>query len=233
MWLQTHTINHPLCIYTLKGYNESVHRNISSYSVSILGTENPLVFMVYSKYDDTSNYVKDLADLLNMLGCNCEIDQYHSSEKDVSSFWEQWVEMMIRRASLQNGFLIYVCSPTLHHTCCSMSSLRVEMKYGHINNQALNSLIMDSSISSHVIPVFLEQKDENCIPRCLLRTNSYPLNVSKVFEVFVQLSDETDVSLLLDTPGLECFRSFYYRLRGEQEFIKPPKSADIAALPCK
>ena len=113
------------------------------------------------------------------------------------------------------------------------------MKYGHINNQSLNSLIADPSISSHV--VFLEQYDENCVPSCLLRTHAYTLSFSsKVLEVFtpdemisVREKDMQAVDALLSTPGLESFRSFLYRLRGKGEAIKPTESVDIAILPCK
>ena len=196
------------------------------------------MYILYSKHDDINNYVLGLAQLLNDLGYNCEIDQYHSSDKDVSSYWEPWIEKNIRKTADQNGSILYVCSPTLHQACCSMNSSRVEMKFGHINNQALCSLIVDESVSSHVIPIFLEQYDKNCIPSCLLRTHAYTVNIRKALEVFepcmAKPDKEIDIdSLLKNTPELESFRSLLYRLSGIPEVIKPCKSTDIAALPGK
>ena len=159
-----------------------------------------------------------------------------SSDKDVSSYWEAWVEKTIRKTADQNGSVLYVCSTTLHQACCSMNSSRVEMKFVHINNQVLCSLIVDESVSSHVIPIFLEQYDKKCIPSCLYRTHAYEVNISKAMEVFESKSDEkVDVDSLLKntplTPELEFFRSLLFRLSGKQEVIKPCK--DIVALPGK
>ena len=191
--------------------------------------------IVYSKHDDPKNYVLVLAQLLNSLGYNCDIDQYHSSDRHVSSYWEAWIEKVIRKTAEQNGSILYVCSPTLHQACCSMSSSRIEMKFGHINNQALCSLIVDEAVSSHVIPIFLEQYDKSCIPSCLLRTHAYEVNISKAFEVFeghmAKPDEETDIdSLLKNMPELESFRSLLYKLSSAQEVIKPCK---FAALPGK
>ena len=206
-------------------------------SVVVLGTQKPLACILYSKADDPKNNVLELANLLNILGCNCEIDQYHSSDKEVSSFWELWIEQVVKKTSNQNGCVLIACSPALHQAFNSMNSSSVEMKFGHINNRTLHCLIVDESISSHVIPIFLEQFDKKYIPNCLLRTNAYVVNIDKALEVFspykARSNDEVDIKLLLSTPGLESFQSLLYRLNGEQEFIKPSKSADITALPSK
>jgi len=87
-----------------------------------VGIQRPQVFILYSKHDDSNNYVLELSNLLNTLGYDCEIDQYHSSDRNISSFWEQWIEKMTRKVSEQNGFILCICSPTLHQVCCLMSS---------------------------------------------------------------------------------------------------------------
>ena len=194
--------------------------------------------IVYSKHDDPNNNVLQLAQLLNWLGYNCDIDQYHSSDRHVSSCWEPWIENIIRKTAEQNGSILFVCSPTLHQAYCSMNSSRIEMKFGHINNQALCSLIVDEAVSSHVIPIFLEQYDKNCIPSCLLRTHAYVINISKASEVFelpmAKPDEEIDInSLLKNTPELKSFWSLLYRLSGTQEVIKPCRSKEFSALPGK
>jgi len=52
-----------------------------------------------------------------------------------------------------------------------------------MDNQTLNNLVVDESVSSHVIPVLLEHYDKECIPTCLLRTSTYTLNISEVLKV--------------------------------------------------
>ena len=195
------------------------------------------MFILYSKHDDPNNYVLELSNLLNALGYDCEMDQYHSSDRNISSFWEQWIEKTTRKVSEQNGSILCVCSPTLHQVCCSMSSSRVEMKYGHINNQTLNNLFVDESVSSHVIPVLLEYYDKECIPTCLLRTSTFTLSINEVLKVFtpdvMKSIDNIDVISFLNSQGLESFRRLLFRLNNRQEVIKPSKSVDIAILPCK
>ena len=206
--------------------------------------QKPSAFIVYSEDDDPNNHILEFSNMLNEFGYDCEVDQYHGSDADVYC-WGQWHEEMIRKTSQQeNGSILYMCSPTLFKACNARSSSQITMKYGHINNQSLNSLIVDPLISSHVIPVFLEQFDKRCIPTFLLRTHAYVLNFSsKVLKVFtpdvmisVRKRDDNaslTVETLLNTPGLESFRSFLYRLRGDRETIKPSESVDIATLPCK
>ena len=209
--------------------------------IVILDVEKPLVFVIYSEEDNPDNHILDFSNMLNIFGYNCEVDQYYSSDASIYC-WGQWLEEMIKKVSQhENGSILYMCSPSLCKACTTRSSLKVTMKYGHINNQSLNSLIADPSISPHVIPVFLEQYDEKYIPSCLLRTHAYSVSFSSiVLKVFtpdkinsVREKDMQVVDALLNTPGLESFRSFLYRLRGKGEAIKPTESVDIATLPCK
>ena len=210
-------------------------------TIATVDVEKPSVFVVYSEEDNPNNHILELSDMLNLFGYNCEVDQYYSSDPSIYC-WGQWFEEMIRKTSQQeNGSILYMCSPTLCNTCTMRNSSKVTMKYGHINNHSLNSLIVDPSVSLHVIPVFLEQYDEKYIPSCLLRTHAYALSFSsKVLKVFtpekmiaVREKDMQIVNALLSTPGLESFRSFLYRLRGRGEAIKPTELVDIATLPCK
>ena len=178
--------------------------------------------------------------MLNEFGYDCEVDQYHGSDPSICN-WEYWHEEMIRKVSRENGSVLYMCSPTLHNACSSDKSLQIQMKCGHINNQSLHGLIVDPSISYCVIPVFLEQYDRKYIPSCLLRTSAYELNFSgtvlKVFTPDVMISvrkrDIDTLNTLLNTPGLQSFRSLLYRLKGEKEAIKPCASVDFATLPSK
>jgi len=193
------------------------------------------VFILYSKHDDPNNYVIDLSNLLITFGYDCEIDQYHSGDRNIYllSAWQQWIEKT-RKVSEQNGFILCFCSPTLHQVCCSMSSSWVEMKCRHINNQnaCWKTWLWMNQSCSHVIPVLLEHYDKECIPTCLLRTSTDTLNISEVLNVFkpdvMESIDNVDVISLLNSPCLESFRRLLFRLNNRQEVIKPSKSVDIA-----
>ena len=196
------------------------------------------MFIIYSDDDNPDNHILDFSNMLAEFGFDCEVDQYHGSDPRIYN-WGNWIEDMIKKVSQENGSILYMCSPTLHKACISMKSLQIEMKCGHINNQSLHGLIIDPSVSFSVIPVFLEQYNREYIPSCLLRTHAYALNFSStVLKVFtpeamiaVRKRDTDTLNTLLNTPGLQSFRSLLYRLKSEKEAAKPSVSVDFATLP--
>ena len=178
---------------------------------------HPHAFIVYSKDDDPNNHVKDLSDFLRAYcGIDCDIDQYHASENILD--WGLWNEEQMRNCTTKNGYVLLVCSPKLHQQLCdARNSSRIEMRAGHLTNLTLNSLIKDSHITQHVIPVFLEQHRLDCVPTCVAERTCYALNWSRV----MNCDPTAEAGVILSTPGLEQLRSLVCRLRSEVENLKP------------
>ena len=174
--------------------------------------------IVYSKDDDPSNHVCDLSDFLNHCGVDCDIDQYHASENILD--WGGWVETMIKSRASRNGYVLLVCSPRLHQKLSNpSSSLKIEMKAGHITNLTLNTLIKDEIITYHIIPIFLEQDKKEYIPTCLAGRICYSVCITKLLE----LSNHSgSIEAVLNAPELESLRDLVCRLRGEPVVVKPP-----------
>ena len=175
-------------------------------------------FIVYSKDDDPHNHVCDLSDFLNHCGVDCDIDQYHTNENILD--WGGWSEGVIKDRAARNGYVLLVCSPKLYQQLSNVSSsVRIEMKAGHISNMTLNALIKDEKITHHIIPVFLEQHRKEFILTCLGGRLCYSINITKIIELS---SHGRGIDDILNTPGLEWFRSLVLRLRGEPDAVKPP-----------
>jgi len=91
----------------------------------------------------------------------------------------------------------------------------IEMSYAYISNLSLRNIYTDAKSTQHIIPVFLEEYQEEYLPTSLRARLSYPISISKWMET-------TDPTLLLNTPGLEQLRSLVYRLTGQAEVEKSP-----------
>ena len=183
---------------------------------------------MYSKEDDPNNHVKDLSDFLRAnCGVDCDIDQYHTNDNVLD--WELWNEEQIRKCAHVKGYVLLVCSLRLYQQLCdARNSLRIEMRAGHLTNLTLNSLIKDSIITQHVIPVFLEQHKMECVPTCVAERTCYALNWSRV----MNCDPNAEASVILNTPGLESLRSLVCRLRNEPESVKP-RVVPPSKLSCK
>ena len=158
-----------------------------------------------------------MSDFLNHCGVDCDIDQYHASDTILD--WGGWVERMIKNRAARNGYMLLVCSPTLHHKLSNtVAGSKIDMKAGHISNLTLNTLIKDENITNHVIPIFLEQYRKEFVPTCLLGRSCYSICFTKLLELS---SRSAGIDAVLNAPELESLRGLVYRLRGEQEVIKP------------
>jgi len=175
--------------------------------------------IVYAKDDDPHNYVLDLSDFLNHCGVDCDIDQYHASENILN--WEEWNKTVIKSRASRNGYVLLVCSPMLHQQLSSLTnSLQIKMKAGHISNLTLNTLIKDTNITHHIIPIFLEQSSKKFIPTCLAGKSCYSICITKLLEL---LSRGVAINDALNVPELESLRNLVCLLRGELVVKPPPK----------
>ena len=184
--------------------------------------------IVYAKDDDPHNYVLDLSDFLNHCGVDCDIDQYHANENILD--WGGWNETVIKNRASRNGYVLLVCSPKLHQQLSySASSSNIGMKSGHINNLTLNTLIKDTNITHHIIPIFLEQSSKKFIPTCLAGRSCYLICITKLLEL---LSRGIAINDALNVRELESLRSLVCLLRGEPEVVKPaPIYSPISSAP--
>ena len=198
-----------------------------SYSFVVIFSVLHPTCIIYSKDDDPSNYVCELSDFLNHCGVDCDIDQYHACENILD--WGGWIETMIKSRASRKGYVLLVCSPKLHQKLSNpSSSLRIEMKAGHISNLTLNTLIKDDIITYHIIPIFLEQCRKEYVPACLAGRSWYSICITKLLE----LSHHTaSIDAVLNVPELESLRNLVYRLRGEQVVVKPPHPTHMIPSP--
>ena len=179
--------------------------------------------MIYSRDDDLDDGIEMLAGLLRKNGVDCDIDQYHTIEK--ISNWDQWWEQKVRQIVECNGFILLVCSPTLKK--CLSNSERIIMKEGSIGCHLLSSLIENRQTTVHLIPVFLDLYNRDCMPMSLMQRKCYALKLHGLIEFDLEniTSDE-----FVNIPQFECFASLWRKLTGQPEVERPPV-AQIPRIP--
>jgi len=177
-------------------------------------------YIVYSIED--SEDVQILSDFLrDRCGIDCNIDQYYATENVVD--WALWNERAIKNCALSNGSVLLVCSPVMFSRYDSKNSVRIQMRFGHIDNLTLRSLIKENNINQQVIPVLLDKyhiqqmPSDYCIPNNLKERSHYLISISELLEV----DPNADADTILDTPGLHSLRSLVFALRGIPEVDKP------------
>jgi len=171
--------------------------------------------MIYAKDDDPDDAIQTLAELLRRCGVDCDIDQYHGTDKIIN--WDQWWERKVRKIADQNGFILLVCSPTIMK--CLSNNERVHMKEGSISCTLLSSLIENRHTTTHLIPVFLDQCIMDYVPLSLTQRKCYSLMLHALTGFDVENITFHEISSIPESEGLV---SLVYKLTGQPEVEKPP-----------
>ena len=176
--------------------------------------------IIYSQDDDPDDGIEMLAGLLRRNGVDCDIDQYHTNDRIPN--WDQWWEQKVRQIAEQNGFILLVCSLTLKK--CLSNNERIRMKEGSISCHLLSSLIENRQTTAHLIPVFLDYYNADCMPMSLTQRKCYPLMLYSLadFDLENITSDE-----FVNIPQFGCVASLWRKLTGQPEVERPP----IAQIP--
>ena len=183
--------------------------------------------MIYSHNDDPDNGVEVLARLLRNSGVDCDIDQYHNNEK--ISNWDQWWEQKVKQIEERNGFILLVCSPTIKK--CLSNNERIYMKEGSISCPLLSSLIENRETTAHLIPVFLEQYNPDCLPMSLTQRKCYALMLESLAARFgIEVVENIKPDKFVDIPEFDCVASLWRKLTGQPEVERPPV-AQIPRIP--
>jgi len=173
-------------------------------------------YIIYSEED--SGAVLDLSDFLHDFGVTCDIDQYHTNDR--ISDWGVWNENMVKKHAESKGFVLLVCSHQMYQQLSKSDKCsRIQMKPGHIDTLALNSLIKDEDTTDCIIPVCLEEENIKIVPGSLRGRSIYSLSISTLMK---QLNSQIDINHILDTPGLKLLQSLVYKLSGIPENDKQP-----------
>ena len=175
----------------------------------------PPTYIIYS--EEHSDFVHQLSDLLICCGVDCDIDQYHMIENIPQ--WGVWNEDKIKKIAKCNGFVLLMCCPKMHQQLSDTNvSSQIQMKVGHINTFALNTLIREEATTHCIIPVCLcetlEKLNIKIVPDSLRGRTIYSLSLS----ILEQVEPEADI---LNKPGLESLQSLVFRLNGKPEISKP------------
>ena len=173
-------------------------------------------YIIYSK--EHSKAALELSDFLRICcGISCDIDQYHKN-KNVQQ-WGVWNENKIKALADSNGFVLLICSSTMFQQFSEEGSLSIQMDPGHINTLALNTLIRDQSTTDCIIPVCVEELDQEIVPITLRGRTIYNLSYSSTLK---KVESDADVEAILTMPQSASLQSLVFRLKGIPEVSKPP-----------
>lgn len=179
--------------------------------------------IIYSQDDDPDDGIQMLAELLRKGGVDCDIDQYHSTDRIIN--WDQWWEVKVREIANKNGFILLVCSPALIR--CLSDNKRIQMKEGSISCTLLSSLFADRRTNALIIPVFVEHCILDCVPLSLSQRRYYALMLQSLVDYDLERVELED---MMNIPEFECVISLIYKLTGQPEVEKPPV-AQIPRIP--
>ena len=104
--------------------------------------------------------------------------------------------------------MLLLCSPTMYQQLSQPSVSVIQMKDGHINSAALNSLIKGEATTHCIIPVCLEELNIKIIPISLRDRTVYHLS----FSTLMRIDPYTNFEAMWKIPELQSLIFLVCRL---------------------